>query len=91
MSVYAGTTLIEAQEIVEGDYSTFDWRERVNYRKVYLNMNPAVRDGENALDNDEDKPVVVALLSNQRKCPSKTVSDVSAPSKPHESYRTKNF
>ena len=43
MSVYAGTTLSEAQKIVEGDYAAFDWRERVTYRKVYLGMNPAIR------------------------------------------------
>ena len=67
MPVYAGTTLIEAQKVVEGDYSAFDWRERVTYRKVYLDMNPAIRDAENALDNDEDKPVVVALLLKSEK------------------------
>ena len=66
-SVYAGTTLIEAQKIIEGDYSVFDWRERVTYRKVYLDMNPAIRDAENALDNDEDKPVVVTLLLKSEK------------------------
>ena len=54
MSVYAGTALIEAEKIVAGDYSAFDWRKRVAYRKVYLNMNPAIRDAENALDNDEE-------------------------------------
>ena len=31
MSVYAGTTLSEAQKIIAGDYSAFDWRERVNF------------------------------------------------------------
>ena len=67
MSVYAGTTLIEAQKIVEGDYSAFDWRKRVAYRKVYLGMNPAIRDAENALDNDADKPAVVALLLKSEK------------------------
>ena len=67
MSVYAGTTLSEAQKIVEGDYAAFDWRERVTYRKVYLGMNPAIRDAENALDNDEDKPAVVALLLKSEK------------------------
>ncbi len=67
MSVYVGTILIEAQKIVEGDYSAFDWRERVTYRKVYLSMNPAIRDAENALDNDDDKPVVVALLLKSEK------------------------
>ena len=67
MSVYAGTTLIEAQKIVAGDYSVFDWRERVTYRKVYLDMNPAIRDAENALDNDKDKPVVVTLLLKSEK------------------------
>ena len=67
MSVYAGTTLSEAQKIVEGDYAAFDWRERVTYRKVYLGMNPAIRDAENALDKDEDKPVVVALLLKSEK------------------------
>ena len=67
MSVYAGTTLIEAQKIVEGDYSAFDWQERVTYCKVYLDMNPAIRDAENALDTDEDKPVVVALLLKSEK------------------------
>ncbi|RKU07968.1 ribosome small subunit-dependent GTPase A [Candidatus Poribacteria bacterium] len=67
MPVYAGTTLIEAQKIVEGDYSAFDWRERVTYRKVYLDMSPAIRDAENALDNDKDKPVVVTLLLKSEK------------------------
>ena len=67
MSVYAGTTLIEAQKIVAGDYSAFDWRERVAYRKVYLDMNPAIRDAENALNNDKDKPVVVTLLLKSEK------------------------
>ena len=62
MSVYAGTTLSEAEKIIAGDYSAFDWRERVTYSRVYLGMNPAIRDAENALGNDEDKPVVVALL-----------------------------
>ena len=67
MSVYAGTTLSEAEKIVEGDYAAFDWRERVTYRKVYLGMNPAIRDAENALDNDADKPAVVALLLKSEK------------------------
>ena len=67
MSVYAGTTLIEAEKIIAGDYSTFDWRERATYSRVYLGMNPAIRDAENALDNDEDKPVVVALLLKSEK------------------------
>ena len=39
MCVYAGTTLSEAQKMIDGDYSAFDWRERVNYRRVYLGMN----------------------------------------------------
>ena len=67
MSVYAGTTLTEAQKIVEGDYSAFDWRERIIYHKVYLDMNPAIRDAENALDSDKDKPVVVTLLLKSEK------------------------
>ena len=67
MSVYAGTTLTEAQKIVEGDYSAFDWQECVTHRKVYLDMNPAIRDAENALDDDEDKPVIVALLLKSEK------------------------
>ncbi len=67
MSVYAGTTLSEAQKILTGDYSAFDWRQRVPYSKVYLGMNPAIRDAENALDNDTDKPVVVALLLKSEK------------------------
>ena len=67
MSVYAGTTLIEAQKIIAGDYSVFDWRERVPYRKVYLGMDSAIRDAENALDTDTDKPVVVALLLKSEK------------------------
>ena len=67
MSVYVGTTLIEAEKIVAGDYSAFDWRERAAYSRVYLGMNPAIRDAENALDNDEDKPVVVALLLKSEK------------------------
>ena len=67
MSVYAGTTLSEAQKIVEGDYAAFDWRKHVLYRKVYLGMNPAIRDAENALDNDADKPAVVALLLKSEK------------------------
>ena len=66
-SVYAGTTLTEAQKIVEGDYSAFDWQERVTYRKVYLDMNPAIRDAENALDSDKDKPVIVTLLLKSEK------------------------
>ena len=33
MSVYAGTTLIEAEKIIAGDYSAFDWRERVTYSR----------------------------------------------------------
>ena len=67
MSVYAGTTLIEAQQIVAGDYSAFDWRSRIGYRKVYLGMDPAIRDAENALGSDEDKPVVIALLLKSEK------------------------
>ncbi len=67
MSVYVGTTLIEAKKIIAGDYSTFNWRERAAYSRVYLGMNPAIRDAENALDNDEDKPVVVALLLKSEK------------------------
>ena len=67
MSVYAGTTLSEAEKIIAGDYSAFDWRERVTYSRVYLGMNPAIRDAENALDTDEDKPVVVALLLKSEK------------------------
>ncbi len=67
MSVYAGTTLSEAQKIIAGDYAAFDWRECVTYRRVYIGMNPAIRDAENALDNDTDKPVVVALLLKSEK------------------------
>ena len=67
MSVYAGTTLREAEKIIAGDYSAFDWRECVSYSRVYLGMNPAIRDAENALDNDADKPVVVALLLKSEK------------------------
>ncbi len=67
MSVYAGTTLIEAQKMVEADYSAFDWRECVTYRKVYLDMNIAIRDAENALDNDADQPVIVVLLLKSEK------------------------
>ena len=67
MTVYAGTTLSEAQKIIAGDYSAFDWHKHVNYSKVYLGMNPAIRDAENALDNDTDKPVVVALLLKSEK------------------------
>ena len=67
MSVYAGTTLIEAQKIIEGDYSAFDWREHATYSRVYLGMNPAIRDAENALDKEEDKPVVIALLLKSEK------------------------
>ena len=67
MSVYAGTTLREAEKIIAGDYSAFDWRERATHSRVYLGMNPAIRDAENALDNDEGKPVVVALLLKSEK------------------------
>ena len=67
MSVYAGTTLSEARKIIDGDYSAFDWRARATYSRVYLGMNPAIRDAENALDNDTDKPVVVALLLKSEK------------------------
>ena len=67
MSVYAGTTLREAEKIIASDYSAFDWRKRVTYSRVYLGMNPAIRDAENALDTDEDKPVVVALLLKSEK------------------------
>ena len=67
MSVYAGTTLREAEKIIAGDYSAFDWRERVSYSRVYLGMNPAIRDAENALGSDADKPVVVALLLKSEK------------------------
>ncbi len=67
MSVYAGTTLSEAEKIIAGDYSAFDWRERATYSRVYLGMNPAIRDAENALDNDADKPIVVALLLKSEK------------------------
>ena len=67
MSVYAGTTLIEAQKIIAGDYSAFDWRECVTYCRVYLGMNSAIRDAENALGSDADKPVVVALLLKSEK------------------------
>ena len=67
MSVYAGTTLIEAQKILGGDYSAFDWRNRPIYCRVYLGMDPAIRDAENALGSDEDKPVVIALLLKSEK------------------------
>ena len=67
MSVYAGTTLSEAEKIIAGDYSAFDWREHATYSRVYLGMNPAIRDAENALNNDADKPVVVALLLKSEK------------------------
>ena len=67
MSVYAGTTLREAEKIIAGDYSAFDWRECVSYSRVYLGMNPAIRDAENALGSDADKPVVVALLLKSEK------------------------
>ena len=67
MAVYAGTTLSEAEKIIAGDYSAFDWRERATYSRVYLGMNPAIRDAENALDTDADKPVVVALLLKSEK------------------------
>jgi ribosome biogenesis GTPase len=67
MSVYTGTTLREAEKIIAGDYSAFDWRERVSYSRVYLGMNPAIRDAENALGSDADKPVIVALLLKSEK------------------------
>jgi ribosome biogenesis GTPase len=67
MSVYAGTTLREAEKIIAGDYSAFDWRECVSYSRVYLGMNPAIRDAENALGSDADKPVIVALLLKSEK------------------------
>ena len=67
MSVYAGTTLSEAEKIIAGDYSAFDWRERATYSRVYLGMNPAIRDAENALEDDADKPVIVALLLKSEK------------------------
>lgn len=67
MSVYAGTTLSEAEKIIAGDYSAFDWRAHATYSRVYIGMNPAIRDAENALDNDADKPVVVALLLKSEK------------------------
>ena len=92
MSVYAGTTLSEAQKIVEGDYAAFDWRERVTYRKVYLGMNPAIRDAENALDNDEDKPAVVALLLKSEKMLVKNrVRRLSAIKTARIILRTRNF
>ena len=67
MSVYAGTTLREAEKIIAGDYSAFDWRERATHSRVYLGMNPAIRDAENALGSDADKPVIVALLLKSEK------------------------
>ena len=67
MSVYAGTTLREAEKIIAGDYSAFDWRECVSYSRVYLGMNPAIRDAENALGSAADKPVIVALLLKSEK------------------------
>ena len=67
MSVYAGTTLREAEKIIAGDYSAFDWRECVSYSRVYLGMNPAIRDAENALGSDAGKPVIVALLLKSEK------------------------
>ena len=67
MSVYAGTTLREAEKIIAGDYSAFDWRECVSYSRVYLGMNPAIRNAENALGSDADKPVIVALLLKSEK------------------------
>ena len=67
MSVYTGTTLREAEKMIAGDYSAFDWQARATYSRVYLGMNPAIRDAENALDSDEDKPVIVALLLKSEK------------------------
>lgn len=67
LAVYAGTTLSEAEKIIAGDHSVFDWRECVNHRRVYLGMNPAIRDAENALGSDEDKPVIVTLLLKSEK------------------------
>lgn len=67
MSVYAGTTLSEAEKIIAGDYSAFDWRARATYSRVYIGMNPAIRDAENALEDDKDKPVIVALLLKSEK------------------------
>ncbi len=67
MSVYAGTTAAEAEKIVAGDYTAFDWRTRAVYRKVYLSMHPAIRDAENARDTESDTPAVVVLLLKSEK------------------------
>ena len=64
MCVYAGMTIVEAQQIVDGDYSAFNWRDSVFYKRAYLprSFNQAIQDAEGAIGSDEDKPAVIELL-----------------------------
>lgn len=63
---YYGTTLIEAQKIVEGDYSAFNMGGGAFYEKVYQKPNRVIVVAERAMRNDEDKPAIVELLIKDR-------------------------
>ena len=69
MSVYSGMTLIEAQQIIGGDYSAFNWKDNIFYKKAYLlrSFNQAIQDAEGAIGTDEDKPAIIELLLKSEK------------------------
>ena len=58
---YYGTTLMEAQKIVEGDYTVFNTGGGTFYKKV-RGLNQAVIAAERAIGSDADKPAIVELL-----------------------------
>lgn len=58
---YYGTTLIEAQKIVEGDHAAFNTGGGIFYKKV-RGLNQAVIAAERAIGSDADKPAIVELL-----------------------------
>ena len=91
MSVYAGTTLIEAQKIIAGDYSVFDWRERVPYRRVYLGIDSAIRDAENAPRHRHRQTGRRRTAAQIREDAYQRPSQASqCHQKLHELYRTRN-
>ena len=58
---YYGTTLMEAQKIVEGDHTVFNTGGGTFYKKV-RGLNQAIIAAERAIGSDADQPAIVELL-----------------------------
>ena len=63
---YFGTTLMEAQEIVGGDYSAFSVGGGAFYGKLCPKPDRAIVVAERAIRNDDDKPAIVELTIKDR-------------------------